>query len=40
MIAQRNPAAKFEMNVEKYVDDKLLDELEREGFFQKISGKG
>ena len=40
MIAQRNPAAKFEMNVEKYVADKLLDELEKEGFFQKISGKG
>jgi hypothetical protein len=26
--------------VEKYVDDRLLDELEREGLFQRISGKG
>ena len=40
MIAQRNPGTKFEMNVEKYVDERLLDELEREGLFQKISGKG
>ena len=40
MIAQRNPGAKFEMNVDKYVDERLLDELEREGLFQRISGKG
>jgi hypothetical protein len=40
MIAQRNPGTKIEMNVEKYVDDRLLDELEREGLFQRISGKG
>jgi hypothetical protein len=40
MIAQRNPGTKFEMNVEKYVDERLLDELEREGLFQRISGKG
>jgi hypothetical protein len=35
-----NPGAKVEMNVDKYVDEKLLDELEREGLFQRISGKG
>jgi len=28
------------MNLEKYVDERLLDELEREGLFQRISGKG
>jgi len=28
------------MNADKYIDEKLLDELEREGLFQKISGKG
>ena len=40
MIAQRNPGTKAEMNVDKYVDERLLDELEREGLFQRISGKG
>ena len=40
MIAQRNPGTKVEMNVDKYVDERLLDELEREGLFQRISGKG
>jgi len=40
MIAQRNPGTKLEMNLEKYVDERLLDELEREGLFQRISGKG
>jgi ABC-type nitrate/sulfonate/bicarbonate transport system substrate-binding protein len=40
MIAQRNPGAKFETSVDKYVDERLLDELEREGLFQRISGKG
>jgi len=27
------------MNTDKYVDERLLDELEKEGLFQKISGK-
>jgi hypothetical protein len=40
MIAQRSPGTQFEMNLDKYVDDRLLDELEREGIFQRISGKG
>ena len=39
MIAQRNPGTKLDTNVEKYVDERLLDELEREGLFRKISGK-
>jgi hypothetical protein len=29
MIARQNPGAKVEMNVDKHVDEKLLDELER-----------
>jgi len=40
MIAQGNPGAKLEANVDKYVDERLLDELEREGLFKRISGKG
>ena len=39
MIAQRNPAAKVDMNMSKYVDESTLDELEKEGFFKKLSGK-
>ena len=39
MIAQRNPAAKVDMNISKYVDESTLDELEKEGFFKKLSGK-
>src|SRR5215510_15635918 len=39
MIAQRSPGTKSEMNLEKYVDERLVDELEREGLFQRISGK-
>jgi len=40
MLAQRTPAGKLEMSVDKYVDERALDELEREGLFRKISGKG
>jgi NitT/TauT family transport system substrate-binding protein len=40
MLAQRTPAAKLEMSVDRYVDERALDELEREGLFRKISGKG
>jgi len=39
MIAQRTPGTKLDTNVDKYVDERLLDELEREGLFRKISGK-
>ncbi len=39
MVAQRNPAAKVDMNISKYVDESTLDELEKEGFFKKLSGK-
>ena len=40
MIAQGNPGAKLETNINKYVDERLLDELEREGLFKRIGGKG
>lgn len=37
MVAQRNP--KLDMNPAKYVDESTLDELEKEGFFKRITGK-
>jgi len=40
MIAQRAPGTKLDMNVDKYIDERLLNELEREGFFKRITGKG
>jgi len=40
MIAQGNPGTKLETNLEKFVDERLLDELEREGLFKRIGGKG
>ena len=39
MISQRTPGAKLDTNVDKYVDERLLDELEREGLFERIRGK-
>jgi len=40
MLVQRSPGAKFEMNLDRYLDESLLDELEREGFFKRLGGKG
>jgi NitT/TauT family transport system substrate-binding protein len=37
MVAQRNP--KIDMNPAKYVDESTLDELEKEGFFKRITEK-
>jgi hypothetical protein len=37
MLAQRSPEIKFDTNVSKYVDERLLDELDREGFFKKVA---
>ncbi len=37
LIAKENP--KLDTNLKKYLDESLLDELEREGFFKKIAGK-
>jgi NitT/TauT family transport system substrate-binding protein len=39
IIAQRNPAVKVDMNIGKYLDESIVDELEREGFFKRLSGK-
>jgi NitT/TauT family transport system substrate-binding protein len=39
MLQQRSPEAKFDTNVNKYVDERLLDELEKEGFFRMMSRK-
>ena len=39
MLAQRAPDTKLDMNVNKYIDERLLDELEREGFFKRIGAK-
>ncbi len=40
MIAQRDQATKLDTNVNKYVDERLLDELEKEGLFKRIREKG
>jgi len=40
MAAQRTPGAKPETNLEKFLDEGTLDELEREGFFKRLGGKG
>jgi NitT/TauT family transport system substrate-binding protein len=39
MLQQRSPETKFDTNVGRYVDERLLDELEREGWFKKMAGK-
>jgi ABC-type nitrate/sulfonate/bicarbonate transport system substrate-binding protein len=40
LLSQRTPGAKIDMNVNKYLDESTLDELEREGFFKRLAGKG
>src|ERR687891_1761161 len=37
LIAKENP--KLDTKLDKYVDESILDELEKEGFFKKITGK-
>ena len=39
MLQQRTPETKFDRNVNRYLDERLLDELEREGFFKRMVGK-
>jgi len=39
MLQQRSPETKFDTHIGRYVDERLMDELEREGFFKKIGGK-
>src|SRR4029077_15909963 len=38
LLAER-PGAKIDMNINKYLDESTLDELEREGFFKRLAGK-
>jgi len=37
MVAERNP--KIDKNPAKYIDESTVDELEKEGFFKRITGK-
>lgn len=39
LLAQRSPEAKIDKNVARYIDESSLDELEKDGFFSKLSGK-
>lgn len=39
LVAQRNPGAKVETNVAKFLDESTIDELEKEGFFKRLSGR-
>jgi len=38
IIAQRSPAGKVDMNLAKYLDESSVDDLEREGFFKRLTG--
>jgi hypothetical protein len=37
LIANENP--KLDTKLEKYLDESIMDELEKEGFFKKLTGK-
>jgi len=37
LVSTRDKEAKGEINVEQFIDESLIDELEREGFFKKLS---
>jgi NitT/TauT family transport system substrate-binding protein len=39
MLQQRSPDTKFDTNVGRYVDESIMDELEKEGFFKRIGEK-
>ncbi|HEX2225793.1 MAG TPA: ABC transporter substrate-binding protein [Candidatus Binatia bacterium] len=39
MLQQRSPDLKFDTNVGRYLDESIMDELEKEGFLKKVSGK-
>jgi NitT/TauT family transport system substrate-binding protein len=36
LISQRNPEARGDINVEQFIDESVIDELEKEGFFKKL----
>ena len=37
LIAKESP--KLDTRIEKYVDESIMNELEKEGFFKKLAGK-
>ena len=37
LVAQRAPGGKVDANLDRYLDESILDELEREGFFKEIA---
>ena len=37
LVAKDTPKA--DMNLSRYLDESLLDELEKEGFFKRIAGR-
>ena len=39
LLAQRTPPTKIDMNLNRYLDEVTLDELEREGFFKRLTAK-
>jgi ABC-type nitrate/sulfonate/bicarbonate transport system substrate-binding protein len=39
LLSQRSPPTKIDMNLGKYLDETTLDELEREGFFKRLTAK-
>jgi NitT/TauT family transport system substrate-binding protein len=39
LLSQRTPATKIDMNLARYLDEGILDELEREGFFKRLMAK-
>jgi NitT/TauT family transport system substrate-binding protein len=39
MLQQRSPETKFDTSIGRYVDERLLDELEKEGFFKRMGAK-
>ena len=39
LLSQRTPTTKIDMNLGRYLDEGTLDELEREGFFKRLTAK-
>lgn len=39
LIAQRSPAGKSPPAVDHFVDNSIIDELDREGFFKKLAAR-
>jgi hypothetical protein len=39
IVAQRNPGARIDTSIGKYLDESIVDELEREGFFKRLMAR-